>query len=111
MPKMRGRLYRGGYHDFTIHPGGLRVFPRIIAAEHDESDDAGVLRSGVGELDAVGVAVSAALGPTLASAILAVGDWPYLFAVNIPFGIAALGASVVQQASVRRSCEPSRTFP
>ena len=28
-------------------------------------------------------------GPTLAAGILAVGTWPWLFAVNIPFGIAA----------------------
>lgn len=48
-----------------------------------------ILGRGIG-INAFVVAVSAALGPTLASAILAVGDWPYLFAVNIPFGLAAL---------------------
>ncbi|MFO1171326.1 MAG: ATPase domain-containing protein [Hyphomicrobiaceae bacterium] len=32
--KMRGIAFRGGYHDFTIERGGLRVFPRLIAAEH-----------------------------------------------------------------------------
>jgi DHA2 family multidrug resistance protein-like MFS transporter len=36
------------------------------------------------------VAVSAATGPTVASAILSVATWPWLFAVNIPFGIAAV---------------------
>jgi len=36
------------------------------------------------------VAVSAAMGPTVASAILSVATWPWLFAVNIPFGIAAV---------------------
>jgi DHA2 family multidrug resistance protein-like MFS transporter len=36
------------------------------------------------------VAVSAAVGPTVAAAILSVGTWPWLFAVNIPFGIAAV---------------------
>jgi MFS transporter, DHA2 family, multidrug resistance protein len=41
-------------------------------------------------LNALVVAVSAAVGPTLASVILARATWPYLFAVNIPFGIAAL---------------------
>ena len=30
------------------------------------------------------------LGPTIASAILSVGPWPWLFAVNLPFGIAAI---------------------
>ncbi len=32
--KMRGMQYRGGYHDFEIMPGGLQVFPRLVAAEH-----------------------------------------------------------------------------
>lgn len=32
--KMRGVSFRGGYHDFAIHRGGLDVFPRLIAAEH-----------------------------------------------------------------------------
>lgn len=47
------------------------------------------LGHGIG-LIALVVAVSAAVGPTLAAAILSVGTWPWLFAVNIPFGIAAL---------------------
>jgi MFS transporter, DHA2 family, multidrug resistance protein len=41
-------------------------------------------------INAMVVAVSAAAGPTVAASILAVGRWPYLFAVNIPLGIAAL---------------------
>ena len=36
------------------------------------------------------VAVSAAAGPTVAAGILAVAPWPYLFAVNIPFGVLAV---------------------
>jgi DHA2 family multidrug resistance protein-like MFS transporter len=48
-----------------------------------------LLGRGIG-INAMVVAVSAAVGPTVAAAILAVGTWPYLFAVNIPFGIAAL---------------------
>ncbi|TPI10466.1 circadian clock protein KaiC [Mesorhizobium sp. B4-1-3] len=32
--KMRGIRFRGGYHDFTIAKGGLKIFPRLIAAEH-----------------------------------------------------------------------------
>jgi circadian clock protein KaiC len=32
--KMRGVRYRGGYHDFEIERGGLRVYPRLVAAEH-----------------------------------------------------------------------------
>ena len=48
-----------------------------------------LLGRGIG-INAMVVAVSAAVGPTIAAGILAVGTWPYLFAVNIPIGIAAL---------------------
>jgi len=36
------------------------------------------------------IALTSASGPTIASAILSVAPWPALFAVNVPFGIAAL---------------------
>ena len=32
--KYRGQRYRGGYHDFVIATGGVRVFPRLVSAEH-----------------------------------------------------------------------------
>ena len=32
--KYRGRRYRGGYHDFVIDTGGVRVFPQLVSAEH-----------------------------------------------------------------------------
>jgi circadian clock protein KaiC len=35
--KYRGRKYRGGFHDFTIQTGGVRVFPRLVSAEHRKS--------------------------------------------------------------------------
>jgi len=47
------------------------------------------LGRGIG-LNAMVVSASLALGPTIASGILAVGPWPWLFGVNIPIGIAAL---------------------
>jgi DHA2 family multidrug resistance protein-like MFS transporter len=50
------------------------------------------LGRGVG-LNALVVAVSAALGPTVASAILSVGPWQWLFAVNVPLGVLALVAA------------------
>lgn len=49
-----------------------------------------LLGRGIG-LNALVVAVSAAVGPTVASAILAIGTWPYLFAINIPLGVVTLG--------------------
>ena len=48
-----------------------------------------LLGRGIG-INALVVAISAAVGPTIAAGILAVGTWPYLFAINIPIGIAAL---------------------
>jgi DHA2 family multidrug resistance protein-like MFS transporter len=47
------------------------------------------LGRGIG-INAVVVAVSSAVGPTLAGAILAAAGWPWLFAVNVPLGIAAV---------------------
>jgi circadian clock protein KaiC len=32
--KYRGRKYRGGYHDFVIDTGGIKVFPRLVSAEY-----------------------------------------------------------------------------
>src|SRR5439155_22035471 len=46
-----------------------------------------LLGRGIG-INAVVVAISAAAGPTIASGILSVAHWPWLFAVNIPIGIA-----------------------
>jgi circadian clock protein KaiC len=51
--KMRGRRYRGGYHDFRIVPGGLQVFPRLVAAEHHQAFVAETIGSDVPELDAL----------------------------------------------------------
>jgi MFS transporter, DHA2 family, multidrug resistance protein len=48
-----------------------------------------LLGRGIG-LNAVVVAISAAVGPTIASGILAIGSWPYLFAINVPIGFVAL---------------------
>lgn len=51
--KYRGRRYRGGYHDFVIETGGVRVFPRLISAEHRRSFKRDVLTSHSKELDAL----------------------------------------------------------
>jgi circadian clock protein KaiC len=49
--KLRGQQYRGGYHDFLIEPGGLRIFPRMVAAEHEGIPKGGQLKSGIAGLD------------------------------------------------------------
>jgi len=51
--KMRGMQYRGGYHDFEIRHGGLKVFPRLAEADHlAEFSDAPV-STGSPEFDAL----------------------------------------------------------
>jgi circadian clock protein KaiC len=50
--KMRGRAFRGGFHDFVIRRSGIELFPRLVAAEHREARNAGdPLTSNVPELD------------------------------------------------------------
>lgn len=41
-------------------------------------------------INAMVVAISAAAGPSIASGILAIGSWHWLFAINIPLGLTAL---------------------
>ncbi len=49
--KFRGSAYRGGFHDFTIHTGGLAVFPRLVANEHHADFEKVDTLSGVSALD------------------------------------------------------------
>ena len=51
--KYRGQRYRGGHHDFIIDTGGVRVFPRLVSAEHKGSFDREVLQSRSDELNAL----------------------------------------------------------
>ena len=47
------------------------------------------LGKGIG-FNAVVISISAAFGPTMAAAILAIGPWQWLFAINIPLGLLAI---------------------
>jgi circadian clock protein KaiC len=49
--KMRAVSFREGYHDYIIETGGLRVFPRLIAAEHRANLPREPVPSGIPELD------------------------------------------------------------
>ena len=51
--KYRGQSYRGGHHDFVIETGGVRVFPRLVSAEHRRSFDREILRTESSELNAL----------------------------------------------------------
>lgn len=49
--KYRGRRFRGGYHDFAIKTGGVRVFPRLVSAEHRTDFDRTMLTTDSAELN------------------------------------------------------------
>ncbi len=49
--KLRASKFRGGYHDFTILTGGLKVFPRLVAAEHQSGVRGGSASSNLSAVD------------------------------------------------------------
>lgn len=50
--KMRGRNFRGGFHDFVIVRGGLNIFPRLIASGEDAPPDTDApVSTGIAALD------------------------------------------------------------
>jgi circadian clock protein KaiC len=51
--KLRGTRFRGGYHDFVLETGGIKLFPRLVAAEHGKSFVPSLLSCGIPELDAL----------------------------------------------------------
>ena len=51
--KYRGTRFRGGWHDFVIMTGGVKVFPRLVALEHRTSFARTQMGSGIRELDAL----------------------------------------------------------
>jgi circadian clock protein KaiC len=51
--KLRAVKYREGYHDYIIATGGLRVFPRIIVAEHHAEFQHKSVSSGIAGLDSL----------------------------------------------------------
>jgi circadian clock protein KaiC len=51
--KMRGVRFQGGFHDFVIATGGLRVFPRLVAAESRSGGAHGAASTGITMLDAL----------------------------------------------------------
>jgi circadian clock protein KaiC len=51
--KYRGRRFRGGYHDIAIETGGVKVYPRLVSAEHRTRYESEVLSSSSPELNAL----------------------------------------------------------
>jgi len=51
--KLRGSTFRAGFHDFNVLPGGLKVFPRLVAAEHRKPFSPEAISSGLPAIDAL----------------------------------------------------------
>lgn len=49
--KMRGIKFNGGYHDFNIETGGIKVFPRLVAAGRGHAFDMTARSTGSEQLD------------------------------------------------------------
>lgn len=49
--KMRGLKFRGGFHDYVLETGGIKMFPRLVAAEHQGEFSLSVKSSGATGLD------------------------------------------------------------
>ena len=49
--KMRGTDFRGGYHDFVIKRGGVRLFPPLVASDHHSPFHLEPITTGVAERD------------------------------------------------------------
>jgi DHA2 family multidrug resistance protein-like MFS transporter len=102
------RVYLGGLAFFTAASLGCALagsLPALAAARAFQGIGAGALMSvnialirliypaarlgrGVG-LNALVVGVAFAVGPSIASLVLAVAAWPWLFAINVPLGLVA----------------------
>jgi circadian clock protein KaiC len=51
--KLRGVKFRGGDHDFNLDTGGLAVFPRLVASEHQRRFESANRSTGTPALDAL----------------------------------------------------------
>lgn len=49
--KMRGIEFFSGFHDIAIETGGVRVFPRLVAAAQPRIRESGTISSGIDGLD------------------------------------------------------------
>ena len=65
--------------------GVMSLNPAMVRAAYPRR----LLGQGIG-LNALVIAAASVVGPVTASAILSVGPWPWLFAVNLPVGILAI---------------------
>jgi len=78
--------------------GIMSVSPALVRFTYPQR----LLGRAVG-INAFAVAASAAVGPTIASAVLAVANWRWLFAINGPIGVAALAIALYALPEGERS--------
>ena len=119
------RIYQAGIALFTL--GSLlcalsQSLPALIAARVVQGIGGAALMSmngalvrytypyahlgrGIG-LNGLVVSISAAVAPSLAAGILAVGSWPWLFAVNVPFGLINLWLALRYLPNSERADRP-----
>ncbi|WP_315741574.1 MULTISPECIES: MFS transporter [unclassified Bradyrhizobium] len=103
------RIYLGGLVLFTLASVGCALawsLPSLVVARALQGLGASGIMSvntalvryvypgkmlgrGLGH-NALVVGIAFTFGPTIASGILALGSWPWLFAVNLPFGLVAI---------------------
>jgi circadian clock protein KaiC len=95
--KLRGSKYRDGFHDYTIVTGGLRVFPRLVAAEHRVNQRREQLSSDIVALDEI-------LGGGLRTGTSAV------IIGTAGSGKSTLAASYVMAAAARKQCSGVYVF-
>lgn len=51
--KLRGVKFRSGDHDFSLDRGGIVVFPRLVAGEHERAFDGALVPTGNAAFDAM----------------------------------------------------------
>lgn len=49
--KMRGSDFHAGYHNYSIHKGGLVVYPRLVSSKDIQTRKDGTFSSGIAEFD------------------------------------------------------------
>lgn len=49
--KLRGSAFREGFHDYTIETGGVHIYPRLVANEHNSDFANERIKSGIVALD------------------------------------------------------------
>jgi circadian clock protein KaiC len=87
--KIRGVRFQEGYHDYEIVHGGLRVYPRLIAAEHGEAFEPQTVSTGLAALDQL---VGGGLTRGTTTLVMGpAGSGKSLMAAHIAFAAAARG--------------------